>query len=252
MSQKTLEGVRQACQKLGQLTAQLYDFVQVGVSPWEVEQKAQELIRQAQGVPSFTTVNHYQWATCINLNHGVVHGIPTSKQPFQSGDLVTVDVGLLYQGFHSDNAFSKVVGQASSSQQRFLQAGKEAIQAALNQIKPGAYVGSISQATEQVLRSYGYSPAENLTGHGVGRQLHQEPMIPCLLTEPIEHTPRLRQGQTLAIEIIYMEGSPELEILPDHWTIQTRDGKLAAVFEETVEVTKDGYLILTNPALFKK
>ncbi len=252
MSQKRLLGVREACRRLGEVTAQIYDFVQVGVSPWEIEQKTRQLIKQTGGTPSFMTVGDYQWATCINLNHGVVHGIPTSKTPLKSGDVVTVDLGILYQGFHSDNAFTKVVGKSTPEKDRFLQAGKEAIQAALNQVKPGAYVGSISQATETVLRSYGYSPAEGLTGHGVGRHLHEDPMIPCLLTEPIEHTPRIRQGQTLAIEIIYLQGSPDLVMAEDNWTIESRDGKLAAVFEETVEVTPDGYSILTYPALFQR
>ncbi len=252
MTNRKLPLIREACRRLGQITALLYDFVQPGVSPWEIEQQARQLIIQAGGTPSFQQVKNYHWATCINLNEGVVHGIPTSRDPLQSGDLVTVDLGLFYHGFHSDNAFSKVVGPSTPAKDRFLQAGKEAIQAALNQIKPGAYVGAISQATETVLRSYGYSPAQGLTGHGVGRHLHEEPMIPCLLEKPIEHTPRLRQGQTLAIEIIYMHGSPELVLADDNWTISTKDGKLAAVFEETVEVTDDGYSILTTPALFQR
>ncbi len=252
MSLKRLAGVREACKRLGEVTAQIYDFVQVGVSPWEIEQEARRLIKAQGGQPSFMTVDDYQWATCINLNNGVVHGIPISKEPLVSGDLVTVDLGLLLNGFHSDNAFSKVVGQSTPEKDRFLQAGREAIQAALNQVKSGAYVGSISQATENVLRKYGYSPAIGLTGHGVGRHLHEDPMIPCLLTEKIEHTPRIRRGQTLAIEIIYLQGSPELVLLEDDWTIVSRDGKLAAVFEETVEVTDDGYSILTYPALFQR
>ncbi len=252
MTNSRLKGVREACRRLGEVTAQIYDFVQVGVSPWEIEQKARQLITKQGGQPSFTTVGDYQWATCINLNDGVVHGIPTSRQPLKSGDLVTVDLGLLLNGFHSDNAFTKIVGQSTPEKDRFLQAGKEAIQAALDQLKPGAYVGSISQATEQTLKKYGYTPAIGLTGHGVGRHLHEDPMIPCLLTQPIEHTPRLRRGQTLAIEIIYMQGSSDLVLLEDDWTIVTRDGKLAAVFEETVEVTDDGYSILTYPALFQR
>ncbi len=252
MSQKRLLGVREACRRLGEVTAQIYDFVQVGVSPWEIEQKARQLIKQQGGQPSFMTVGDYQWATCVNLNESAVHGIPTSKKPLESGDLVTVDLGLLLDGFHSDNAFSKVVGQSTPEKDRFLKAGKEAIQAALNQIKPGVHVGSISQATEQTLKSYGYSPAVGLTGHGVGRRLHEDPMIPCFLDEPLEHTPKIRRGQTLAIEIIYFQGSPELVVLEDDWTIVSRDGKLAAVFEETVEVTDDGYSILTYPALFQR
>ncbi len=247
-----LTAMREGGKKLGEIRLALFEAVKIGTSPSEIENLAQNLIKNSGGTPSFTTVRDYKWATCITLNNGVVHGIPTSTEAFIDGDVVMVDVGLLFEGFHTDCAFTKLVGQKDNAKLRFLQAGKEALSAAISLVKPGAYIGSISQAYQRVLASYNFTPARGLTGHGVGKTLHEEPMIPCLLLEEIEHTPRLRKGQTLALEIIYMEGSSDMELAPDGWTIYTKDGKLSAVFEETVEVTGDGRSILTEPALFQR
>ncbi len=236
---------------LGRVRAALYQFTQVGVSPWEIEQKARQLIKEEKAELSFTKVPGYRWATCVNINSGIVHGIPTSVDPLRDGDLVTVDVGVFYRGYHTDAAFSKVVGSVSPSQKRFLQAGMEGLQAALNSIKAGAHTGVIGNAMTQVLNSYGYQATRELTGHGVGRELHEEPLISNLPSPNLEATPIMQIGQTLAIEIIYVEGSSSLILEEDGWTISTKDDKLSAVFEETVVVNEDGSSILTTPTLFQ-
>lgn len=236
---------------LGRVRAALHEYTQVGVSPAEIEAKARALIKAEGGELSFTKVPGYSWATCINLNDGVVHGIPTSTIPLKDGDLVTVDVGVYYKGYHTDAAFTKVVGVATPSQKKFLQAGMEGLQAALAAVKPGNYIGDISQAMDDTIKQYGYRCTRELTGHGVGRELHEEPMISNVVVGKREKTPTIVLDQTLAIEIIYVEGSPELVMEKDNWTISTKDGKMAAVHEETVLVTKDGYTILTTPSLFQ-
>lgn len=236
---------------LGRVRQALYAFTQVGVTPSQIEFKARELIKAEGGELSFTKVPGYRWATCVNLNAGIVHGIPTSENPLVSGDLVTVDVGVFYQGYHTDAAFSKVVGKSTVPKDRFLKAGMEGLQNALNAVKPGNYIGDISQAMDSTLKRYGYSATRELTGHGVGRELHEEPMISNVVLGPREQTPVIALGQTLAIEIIYVEGSPQLVLEADGWTIATKDGKLSAVFEETVVVTQDGCSILTTPTLFQ-
>lgn len=236
---------------LGRVRAALYHFTQMGVSPWDIELEARRLIKAEGAELSFTKVPGYSWATCVNLNDGIVHGIPTSTLPLRDGDLVTVDVGVYFHGFHTDAAFSKVVGTANPAQQRFLQAGVEGLQAAIKSIRAGEHTGVIGNAMSQVLGSYGYSATAELTGHGVGRELHEEPLITNLSTPKLESTPIMRVGQTLAIEIIYVEGSPQLILEKDGWTISTKDGKLSAVFEETVVVTQDGSSILTTPTLFQ-
>jgi len=246
-----LKAMREGGAILGSIRASLYDFVQVGVTPTAVEAETMKLIR-ARGVePSFTRVPNYRWATCININDGIVHGIPDSTKEFQDGDIVTVDLGVYHLGFHTDCAFTKVVGSSSPTKDQFLAGGLASLKAALSVIKPGNRVGHIGQAVEQTLKKFALSPARELTGHGVGRELHEEPMIPNYLSGKLDSTPQLVLGQTLAIETIYVDGKPTLIMAKDGWTISTKDGRLSGVFEETVEVVTDGCSILTTPSLFQ-
>jgi methionyl aminopeptidase len=236
---------------LGRVRQALYQFTQVGVSPAEIEHEARRLIKAEGGELSFTKVPGYRWATCINLNAGIVHGIPTSTTPLKSGDLVTVDVGVFYQGYHTDAAFSKVVGEATPSQKKFLAAGMEGLEEAIKAVQVGGRIGDITQAMHNTLKKYGYSPTRELTGHGVGRELHEEPTISNMIIMKKEKTPVIEEGQTLAIEIIYVEGKPDLIMEADGWTISTKDGTLSAVFEETVQAKAGGSIILTTPSLFQ-
>jgi methionyl aminopeptidase len=236
---------------LGRVRAALYDFTQVGVTPKEVEFKARELIKAEGGELSFTKVPGYRWATCININEGIVHGIPTSEVPFADGDLVTVDVGVFYHGYHTDAAFSKIVGQSTAEKDKFLKAGLEGLKNAMAAVKPGGRIGDISEAMESTLKKYGYRATKELTGHGVGKELHEDPMISNVVVAPREKTPMIKLGQTLAIEIIYVQGKPSLVLEEDGWTISVKDGTLSAVHEETVLVTEDGCSILTVPSLFQ-
>jgi methionyl aminopeptidase len=236
---------------LGRVREALFEATVVGATPKQIEFLARELIKKEGGELSFTKVEGYHWATCININDGIVHGIPTSEIPFKDGDLVTVDVGVYYKGFHTDSAFSKVVGTASAEQTRFLAAGMEGLKNAIAAVKPGNRIGDISEAMDTTTKKYGYSCTRELTGHGVGKELHEEPMISNVKIGPREKTPEIMEDQTLAIEIIYTQGKPDLVMEKDGWTISTRDGKLSAVFEETVAVTGDGSIILTTPSLFQ-
>src|SRR3989339_1238028 len=191
---------------LGQVRQALYNFSQVGVTPHDIELEARSLIKSLGGELSFTKVPGYRWATCVNINSGIVHGLPTSTIPFRDGDLITVDVGVYYRGFHTDAAFSKVVGNSTPEQRRFLKAGLEGLQLAIDAVKPGNYIGDISLAMDSTVKKYGYSTTRELTGHGVGRELHEEPMISNRVLGPREQTPVITLGETLAIELIYVEG----------------------------------------------
>lgn len=236
---------------LGRVRQALYDFTVVGVTPMQIEYKARQLIKAEGGELSFTKVPGYRWATCINLNEGIVHGIPTSEKTLESGDLVTVDVGVFYKGYHTDAAFSKVVGVSTPEKDRFLKAGMEGLKNAIAAVKAGSHIGEISIAMEETLKTYGYRATRELTGHGVGKELHEDPMISNVVVGPKEKTPLMFEGQTLAIEIIYVQGKPGLVLEEDGWTISVKDGTLSAVFEETVAVTSDGCSILTTPTLFQ-
>jgi methionyl aminopeptidase len=236
--------------KLGQIRDQLEKFTQPGISLLQIEEKAQALIKKTGGKAGFATVPGYNWATCTNLNEGIVHGIPTDRV-VQVGDLVSIDIGLLYKGFHTDTCTSFLAknGQEIKNQKQinhFLQVGKQALNAAIKQVKPGRRVGHISQAIQTTIEDNGYACSYELTGHGVGRQLHEYPPIPCILNTDLDKTPMLKPGMTLAIEVIYAMGKPDTYTdKNDGWTIKMTDGNISAVFEKTIAITKDDYLIVT-------
>ena len=246
-----LVAMREGGAMLGRVREALYHYTIVGRTPAEVEMEARRLIKAEGGELSFTKVPGYRWATCVNINDGIVHGIPTSTVPFQDGDVVTVDVGVYYQGYNTDAALMKVVGTTTLEKTRFLRAGMEGLEKDIAAVKPGNRIGDISQAMDETTKKYGYSCTRELTGHGVGHELHEDPMISNVVIAPREKTPLITVGQTLAIEIIYVQGKPALILEEDGWTISVKDGTLSAVFEETVEVTGDGCSILTQPTLFQ-
>ena len=236
-----------AGQKLSQVFDRCLKAIEPGRQLIEIDRLAEQLIREAGAEPSFKTVPGYRWATCINLNAGVVHGIP-DETVIQAGDLVSLDMGLVYQGWHADMAYTIKMQNPKSKMQKdrkFLTAGKRALAAAIRVVKPGNRVGHISAAIQRVIEGAGYHCVRELTGHGIGRELHQDPWVPCLLTQPIEATPILKEGMALAIEVIYTLGKPALRKLADGWTISTQDGKISALFEKTVVVTRKGGKVIT-------
>jgi len=233
--------------KLSTIMQQLISYTQVGTKLSDIEKLAVELMYDAGGKPGFAMVPGYHWATCININEGIVHGIPTDRE-IKNGDLVTIDTGMFYKGFHSDMAESFLVGTSKYSTEinNFLQAGREALEKAIAAAKPGSRIGYISQAIQQAIESAGYSVSYELTGHGVGRTLHEYPQIPGILTVELDQTPVIKSGMTLAIEVIYSMGDPDIITdEKDGWTIRMADGSLSAVFEKSVGITENGKMILT-------
>ena len=231
--------------RLAAILEEVLFSVQPGVSLSEIEDLATQLVVKKGCQASFKTVEGYRWTTCTNINQGVVHGIP-SKYRLKGGDLLSVDMGLLAGGFHADMARTVwVKGKKSNFQKNFLKVGQRALEEAIRAAKPGNRVGHISQAIEKTVKKSGYHPIESLTGHGIGRQLHEEPAIPCLLKEVLEETPLLKEGMVLAIEVIYSQGKPDLKLGNDGWTIETVDGSLAALFEDMVALTSKKPIVLT-------
>jgi len=245
--------------KLGAILCKLLTRAVPGTKLCEIDDVATELIQQAGGTPSFTTVKGYRWATCLCVNETVVHGVPTGYA-LKQGDILTIDVGMLYKGFHTDTAWTKriknpcLAGRQEKSTiineeevDKFLRIGQIGLERAIDQARVGNRVGHISQAIQEVIESAGYSVVSSLVGHGVGRALHEPPQIPGLLKTRLERTPLLRDGMTLAIEVIYAMGSAQTVYENDDgWSIATRDRSLSAVFEHTVAVTETGPLILTE------
>lgn len=228
---------------LAKVKNQLKKMIKVGANTLDIENMAVKLIKKEGAYPSFMMVPNYRWATCINVNEGMVHGIPKKEIVFKSGDVISVDVGVYYKGFHTDTSFTLAIDPDKNTQ-KFLDCGRLALKKAIKVCKSGKYISDISQAIEENVRACGYSPIIALTGHGVGKSLHEEPMIPCFVTK--KNDIKIKEGMTLAIEVMYALGSPDLVIENDGWTISMRDDKISALYEETVAVTKHGPIVLTE------
>lgn len=215
-------------------------YTKPGVTLAEIDQLATKEIHDLGGLPSFKTVDSYKYATCINVNQGIVHGIPNSYK-VKVGDVVSIDLGVLYKGYHSDLSYTFEVQTTKYDQ--FLQAGKEALFKAVKKCVEGKTVGDISATIQNVIEGHHYSVSRDLVGHGVGKQIHEYPNIPCY-GEPATG-PKLRSGMVLAVEVIYQLGRPELKLLNDGWTLETADGSISALFEQTVAVGKKSFSVLT-------
>jgi methionyl aminopeptidase len=231
--------------KLGRVKNILTAATKEGVKASDIEDLAVKLIKEEGAECSFKKVPGYHWATCINVNKGLVHGIPVPSLIFKKGDLVSIDVGVYFKGFHTDTSISVGI-DLSPENQRFFNVGQETLAKALKVVKTGNYIYDISEAIESSIEDVGYSTIKALVGHGVGRELHEEPQIPCFMPGPREESQQIKPGMVLAVEVMYAMGSDKVEVLEDGWTIAMRDGKISGLFEDTVAVTKDGPKVLTR------
>lgn len=232
---------------LGAIRDQLKAMTEAGTTYEAIEAEAQRLIKAGGAKPSFSTIGDYQWATCVMRNDALCHGIPRNGVVL-AGDVVTIDVGLIYNGFHTDTTITFAVGSVPKATTQFLETGKKSLAAAIGQVRPGASVYDISAAMEESAQRAGYGLVEELVGHGVGTRLHEEPNIPCRAHRSDKHQ-LLRLGQTIAVEIMYTMGNPQLMVDADHWTFRTRDHSLSGMFEDTVVVTANGSEVLTKPSV---
>ncbi len=230
--------------KLARVKNALAKAVRPGVSAWDIEELANKLIEKEEAEASFKKVPGYKWATCVNVNDGVVHGIPKKSTIFKDGDVVSIDVGVYYKGFHTDTAVSVCLGKNLENKD-FLAAGKKAMLAGVAQVKKGKKIGDISAGIEKQLLANDLRPIWVLTGHGVGRDLHEEPNISCYVNNDPVSELIIGSGFVLAVEVMFTKGNGEIKQDADGWTLRTKDGKIAGLFEETVAVTADGPVVLT-------
>lgn len=237
--QSKIDAMIEGGKKLGEIRRKLVEYTDIGISPADIDRLADKLIEEAGGEASFKRVKGYKWATCINVNDTIVHGIPGDK-PLQEGDIVGIDVGIWYKGYHTDTGETVRVGKRSDEQiDHFLLTGRKALDNAIPLAKTGNHIGHISLALQKTIEDGGYHVVKSLVGHGVGKELHEPPEIPGFLQKPIEKTPVLREGMTIAIEIIYTKGKPEMVTKSDGWTLVTRDHSLSAFFEHSVLIGED-------------
>ena len=218
------------------------EHVRPGVTTAELDRIGEEFIRSEGGVPTFKGYRGYPAALCISRNDMVVHGIP-GRDALADGDVVSIDVGVTLGGFVADSAWSYAVGEISDEAQRLLEACETSLMAGLEHARVGNRIGDISHAVQTVVEDAGFAVVRSLVGHGVGRDMHEEPQIPNF-GEP-GRGPLLAEGMTLAIEPMITAGDPDVVLLEDRWSIVTEDGSLSAHFEHTVAVTENGPRILT-------
>lgn len=216
--------------------------VKVGVTEIEVDKAAEAEIYRLGGDLSYKSVPGYKWATCITVNEQVVHGIPTSRK-FEEGDLVSIDLAVEYKGWHTDCAWSVLLGK-DSEKEKFLQVGQEALIKGIDKAIDGNRVGDISEAIQTKVEGSGYKVVRSLVGHGVGKSLHEDPEIPGYGKPGVG--PILKSGMTLAIEVIYGKGTSEVSLEDDGWTYSTVDKSWGGLFEMTVIVGKNEAKILTD------
>jgi methionyl aminopeptidase len=246
-SEKEIEIMKTGGKILSDVMWELVKNVKAGVSELELDALAEKLIRQKGGEPGFKRVDGYKYTICISTNDVVVHGIPTDYK-FKEGDIVGIDCGVYYQGFHTDMSETGRVGEKikNDSIDEFLFTGKDALLKGIEEAKIGNNIGNISKSIQDIVEGKGYSIVRSLVGHGVGRDLHEEPEVPGYLIDTIEETPKLTEGMVIAIEVIYNMGDSELVYAnKDGWTLKTKDGSLSGLFERTVAITTNGPLVLT-------
>lgn len=242
-SPKLLRAFRDNGAKISEILQLLAAHAQKTDSIEEIELQAQKLIAKAGGSPAFMRVPGYRWATCVSINDAIVHGIPEGK--LKEGDVITIDTGMFYKGTTTDTATSFVVGTATRSQQHFLDVGRKSLDNAISQVRAGNKIRQISAAMQQVVEKAGFSVSRNLTGHGLGKTMHEEPAIPCFSSNDKHQDIRLQAGQVLAVEIMYMKGDWPLMTDADGWTMRTSDSSLSAVFEHDVIVTHGAPEVIT-------
>ena len=214
-----------------------------GITTKEIDKLSEKIIRQYGATPSFKGYQGFPGAVCVSINDMVIHGIP-GHQKLKNGDIVSVDVGACYQGYHGDSAWTYAVGEVSDEAKRLMKVTEEALYEGLKQAKPGNHVGDISAAIENYVRKNGYTSPEDYTGHGVGTSIHEDPMVPNY--GKYGHEPLLKPGMVIAVEPMVHAGKKEVKVLKDGWGVVTADHSLAAHYEHTIVITEDGYEILTK------
>ena len=244
-SAREVKIMRQASHIVATVLREVMGMVEPGQTTGDIDAYAEKRIREMGATPSFKGYHGFPASICASINNEVVHGIPSPKRVIRQGDLLKVDTGAYFEGYHGDSCITICVGDAPQEAQTLSRVAKEALMAGLSQVKAGNTLLDIAGAVEDHVKANGFSVVEDYTGHGVGRNLHEEPSVFNFRTDELPNV-TLRPGMTLAIEPILNAGSKACRTLRDQWTVVTRDGSLSAQWEHTVLVTSDGCEILTD------
>ena len=220
------------------------EHIREGVSTAEIDKVIRDYIERCGAKPSFLGYGGFPGSACISINDEVIHGIPSKKRILMEGDIVKVDVGAFYKGYHGDCACTYVVGDTSDEAKQLIEVTKESFFRGIELAVPGNRIGDISFAIEQYVTPFGYSMVRDFVGHGIGTALHEDPEVPNFGSSG--RGPRLCEGMTLAVEPMVNQGTWQVKTLSNNWTVVTLDGKLSAHYENTIAITENGPVILTD------
>ncbi len=244
-SEREIEIMRKSSKIVAIVLSEIRDLVKPGMSTLDLDIFAEKRIRDLGATPSFKGYHGFPGSICSSINNEVVHGIPSKKKIINNGDILKVDTGAFFNGYHGDSCITICIGKVSDEVIKLSKVAKEALMLGIDQIKPKNKLLDIAGAIEDHVRSNGFSVVEDYTGHGVGRNLHEEPSVFNFRTNDLPNV-TLREGMTIAVEPIVNLGAKYCETLSDRWTVITKDGSLSAQWEHTVLVTKNGFEILTD------
>ena len=242
-SKREIELMRVAGDIVARTHEVLKKHLRPGISTHQLDEIANNFIVSQDAIPSFKGYGGFPGSICTSINEVVVHGIPSKKNILKDGDIITIDIGACYKGYHGDSAWTYEVGTVDEKVRKLLKTTEEALFVGLNAIKPGNRISDISNAIESYVKQFGYGIVEEFTGHGIGRKLHEDPAIPNFGKANEGST--LREGMVICIEPMINLGTKRVRVLRDNWTTVTQDKKTSAHYEHMVAVTKDGYDILT-------
>ncbi len=242
-SQREIELMREAGRILDLTRKMLEEHIKPGISTLQLDQLAESFIINLGATPSFKGYHGFPGSICTSINEVVVHGIPSNKHILKEGDIITLDFGVNYKGYHADSATTYPVGKVTPEIEKLLEVTEKSLYVGLEQAKPGNQVSDISHAIETYVKPFGYGIVEEFTGHGIGRSLHEDPYVPNF-GKP-HQGPVLKPGMTFCVEPMVNLGTKRVKILSDNWTTVTTDRKPSAHFEHMIVITETGYEILT-------
>ena len=245
-----IELMRQASRIVAVVLQAMEDVVAPGVSTAKLDEIAERIIRQHQAIPSFKGYPHrgendFPASICASVNQEIVHGIPRADRVLREGDIISIDVGTIYKGYQGDGAITLPVGRVSEEAQRLIDVTRAALMVGIGAAWPGKRTGDISRAIEQYVLGRGYQVVREYTGHGIGREMHEDPQVPNYFVAGMLDQ-KLRPGMTLALEPMVNVGTWRTRALADGWTVETEDGKLSAHFEHTIAITDGEPDVLTR------
>ena len=244
-SEHEIELMRESGKRLAIVHDEIGKMIRPGISTWELDKKAYELIKELGGTPNFLHLYGYPATICASVNEVVVHGIPSKEKILKEGDIVGIDMGLIYKGYHSDAARTHGVGEISEEDRKLIEVTKQCFFEGIRFASAGHHLYEISEAIQKYAESFGYGVVRDMVGHGIGTKLHEDPEVPNYKRMGSGKGILLRPGMTLAVEPMINQGTWRIEILDDEWTCVTKDGSKSAHYENTLVITEGEPEILT-------